>query len=208
MTLAGGLVGVLARWYFIAWRPRLMFSAQALKPLFKYGWKLTVSALLDTGFNNLYGLIIGKYYSRADLSFVNKGRHLPELLMNNVNGTLGQVAFPALAKIQDDRIKVRETMRRMMVVSTFFVFPLMMLLAAFYGVLVGGIIDMFAAFFGGSGWTFTIIGAVGMPIITLLYSFSNRDYSSPSGRKSESRDRDRYGCPKTFKETCGISYRL
>lgn len=129
MTLAGGFVGVLARWYFIAWRPRLMFSFQALKPLFKYGWKLTVSALLDTGFNNMYGLIIGKYYSRADLSFVNKGRHLPELLMSNVNGTLGQVAFPALAKIQDDRIKVRETMRRMMVVSTFFVFPLMMLLA-------------------------------------------------------------------------------
>ena len=129
MTLVGGFVGVIARWWFIAWRPRLMFSVQALKPLFKYGWKLTVSALLDTGFNNLYGLIIGKCYSRADLSFVNKGRHLPELMMANVNGTLGQVAFPALAKIQDDRIKVRETMRRMMVVSTFFVFPLMMLLA-------------------------------------------------------------------------------
>lgn len=129
MTLAGGAVGVLARWWFIAWRPRLMFSGQALKPLFRYGWKLTVSALLDTGFNNLYGLIIGKYYSRADLSFVNKGRHLPELLMSNVNGSLGQVAFPALAKIQDDRLKVRETMRKMMVVSTFFVFPLMLLVA-------------------------------------------------------------------------------
>lgn len=129
MTLAGGFVGVLTRWWFIAWRPRLMFSFQALKPLFKYGWKLTLSSLLGSGFNNLYGLIIGKYYSRADLSFVNKGRHLPELLMNNINGAFGQVAFPTLSKIQDDRVKVREVMRRMMVISTFFVFPLMMLFA-------------------------------------------------------------------------------
>ena len=129
MGIAGGVVGVIARWVFIAWRPRLVFDFSALKPLFKYGWKVTASALLDTGFNNLYGLIIGKFYSRTDLSFVNKGRHLPELLMNNINGSLGQVAFPVIAKVQDNRIMVRETMRRMMMVSTFFVFPLMTLLA-------------------------------------------------------------------------------
>ena len=90
---------------------------------------MTISGILDTGFNNLYGLIIGKYYTRADLSFVNKGRHLPELLMSNVNGTLGVVVFPALAKMQDDKLRLRESMRRMMVVSTFFVFPLMMICA-------------------------------------------------------------------------------
>ena len=129
MGIAGGAAGVVSRWFFIAWHPRLMFSWSALCPLFQYGWKMTVSGLLDTGFNNLYGLIIGKWYTRDDLSFMNRGRHLPELLMSNVNGTLGRVAFPALAKVQDDRIKVREAMRRMMVVSTFFVFPLMMLMA-------------------------------------------------------------------------------
>lgn len=127
--LVTSIVGTISRWFIIAWRPKLMFSFAALKPLFKYGWKITCSALLDTGFNNLYGLIIGKYYSRADLSFVNKGRALPQLLMDNVNGTLGCVAFPALAKLQDDRLKLRESMRRMMAVSTFFVFPLMTLCA-------------------------------------------------------------------------------
>lgn len=127
--LITSIVGTISRWFIIAWRPKLMFSFAALKPLWKYGWKMTVSALLDTGFNNLYGLIIGKFYSRADLSFVNKGRNMPELLMNNVNGTLGRVSFPALAKMQDDRHKLRESMRRMMVVSTFFVFPLMMICA-------------------------------------------------------------------------------
>lgn len=123
--ITGGVAGVVTRWFFIAWRPKLMFSFAALGPLFRYGWKMMVSALLDTGVNNLYGLIIGKFYSRTDLAFVNKGRHAPELLMNNVNGTLATVAFPALAQMQDDRIRVREAMRRMMICSSFVVLPLM-----------------------------------------------------------------------------------
>lgn len=124
-TIAGGVVGVLTRWYFIAWRPRLMFSWNALKGLFRYGWKLTVSALLDSGYSNLYSLIIGRFYSRADLAFVNKGHSIPQLAMSTINSTLGRVAFPALAQVQDQREKVRDTMRRMIASSTFLVFPLM-----------------------------------------------------------------------------------
>lgn len=124
-SISGGFVGVLTRWYFIAWRPRLMFSWRALKGLFCFGWKLTISALLDVGYGNLYGLIIGRFYSRADLAFVNKGRAVPQLAMDAINGTLGRVAFPALAQVQDKRDVVRETMRRMIATSTFFVFPLM-----------------------------------------------------------------------------------
>jgi O-antigen/teichoic acid export membrane protein len=102
-----------------------MFSWRALKGLFCFGWKLTISALLDVGYGNLYGLIIGRFYSRADLAFVNKGRAVPQLAMDAINGTLGRVAFPALAQVQDKRDVVRETMRRMIATSTFFVFPLM-----------------------------------------------------------------------------------
>ena len=124
-SISGAIVGVVTRWYFIAWRPKLMFSWQAIKKLFTYGWKLLVSALLDTGYNNLSGLLIGTFYSRADLAFVTKGRMIPQLAMDSINGTLGRVAFPALAQMQDQREKVRDTMRRMIATSTFFVFPLM-----------------------------------------------------------------------------------
>lgn len=124
-TMANAIVGVITRWYFIAWRPKLIFSWRAIKGLFAFGWKLTVSALLDVGYMNLSGLLIGKFYSRADIAFVTKGRMIPQMAMDSINGTLGRVAFPALAQLQDQRDKVRETMRRMMTSSTFFVFPLM-----------------------------------------------------------------------------------
>lgn len=124
-TIAGTIVGVVTRWYFIAWRPKLMFSWQAIKGLFAYGWKLTVSAFLDCGYSNLSSLLIGTFYSKADLAFVSKGHMLPRLVMDSINGTLGRVAFPALAQVQDQREKVRDSMRRMIATSTFFVFPLM-----------------------------------------------------------------------------------
>lgn len=124
-SISGAMVGVLTRWYFIAWRPKLMFSWQAIKGLFSYGWKLIISSLLDRGYNNLSGLLIGTFYSRADLAFVDKGRSIPSMAMDSINGTLGCVAFPALAQVQDQREKVRDTMRRMIATSTFFVFPLM-----------------------------------------------------------------------------------
>lgn len=124
-ALSGGVTGVVTRWFFIAWRPRLIFSWHSVRSLFRFGWKMTASALLDTGYNNLYGLLIGKLYSKADLAFVNKGRSVPQLAMDSINATLGRVAFPALAQVQDQRDIVRNTMRKMIRGSTFLVFPMM-----------------------------------------------------------------------------------
>ena len=124
-SLITGLVGVIARWFIIAWRPKLMFSFMRLKPLFSYGWKMAASGLLDQIFVNLNSLVIGKFYSKADVAFVNKGRSLPSLAMNEVDATLGRVSFPALVQLQNDKIRLRDAMRRMMRCSTFLVFPLM-----------------------------------------------------------------------------------
>ena len=124
-SLVAGLVGVIARWFIIAWRPKLMFSVLRLKPLFNYGWKMSVSSLLDQLFNNLSGLLIGKFYTKADIAYVRTGSHLPQSAMGLVDSTLGQVSFPALVLMQDDKLKLREAMRKLIQSSTFLVFPLM-----------------------------------------------------------------------------------
>ncbi len=124
-SLVTGFVGMVARCFIIAWRPKLMFSFSRLKPLFAYGWKLAVSALLDAAFRNINNLIIGKLYSKADVAFVNKGHSLPSLAMNEIDASLGRVSFPALVLLQNDKVKLREAMRQMMRCSTFLVFPLM-----------------------------------------------------------------------------------
>ncbi len=107
-----------------------MFSFRALKPLFRYGWKVSFSDLIDCGFKNLYGLVIGRYYSAADLAFVNKGNQLPRMVMDNVNGTLARVSFPALASLQSNQDRLLHAARRLMIVSNYMVIPLMLILAS------------------------------------------------------------------------------
>ena len=124
-SLFTSIASVTAYWFIIAWRPKLMFSFASLKSLFSYGWKMSVAGLVHTTYANLSGFLIGKFYSPADLAFVNKGRSVPNLLMSSVDGTINSVSFPALAQLQDQKAKVRDGMRRMIQCSTYIIFPLL-----------------------------------------------------------------------------------
>ena len=124
-TLAAGAASTVAYWHFIAWRPKLMFSWSSVRTLFSFGWKMSLSGLLDSLFSNLRGLCIGKFYTKADLAFVDKGQALPAVGMDVITGTIMKVSFPALAQLQDDKAKFRDAVRRMIQCSTFFVFPAM-----------------------------------------------------------------------------------
>ena len=121
----GALVGMIARIVVIGWRPSPVFSLASARSLFSFGWKMAAAHALSTLFTNIVSLSIGKIYSRADLAFMQKGGHFPKLLMDLVYISLGHAAFPAMAQIQDDVPRLRRAMRRMIQVSTFIVFPMM-----------------------------------------------------------------------------------
>ena len=124
-ALAGGFAGMVSTVIWIRWVPKLMFSFAAVREMFSYGWKLLASSLVDNFFGNLYGLVIGKFYTVTDLALYNRGRQFPNLAMDTINSSLSVVAFPALAKVQGDPARLRDGMRKMIQVSTFFVMPML-----------------------------------------------------------------------------------
>lgn len=75
--LSNVAVNTAILWITVKWRPKKMFSRERLKGLLSFGWKLLVSALLDTGYSNLRNLIIGKVYSTADLAYYDQGDKFP-----------------------------------------------------------------------------------------------------------------------------------
>ena len=106
-----------------------MFSWQRLKELLTFGWKLLVSALLDTGYNNLRNLIIGKMYSSTDLAFYNQGDKFPKIIITNINTSIDSVLLPTMSNSQDDRERIKQMTRRAIKTSTYVMAPLMMGLA-------------------------------------------------------------------------------
>lgn len=122
-------IDTLILWFTVRWRPDPVFSLARLRGLFSFGWKLLASGLLDTVYNNVRQLLIGKLYSSADLAQYNRGMQFPNLIVLNINTSIDSVLLPAMSKVQDSREHVKAMTRKAIKVSTYTMAPLMMGLA-------------------------------------------------------------------------------
>ena len=109
----------------VKWHPKRIFSFVRLKGLLSYGWKLLLSALLDTLYNEARSLIIGRKYTSEDLAFYNRGELFPQVIAANVNTSIDSVLLPTMSREQDERDKVRAMTRRAIMTSTYIMAPLM-----------------------------------------------------------------------------------
>lgn len=127
--LSNATIDTLILWLTVKWRPKWVFSFGRLKNLFSYGWKLLASALLDTIYNNVRQLIIGKFYSASDLAFYNKGKQFPNLIVTNINTSIDSVLLPVMSQEQDNRTRVKAMTRKAIRTSSYVMWPLMFGLA-------------------------------------------------------------------------------
>lgn len=120
----------------VSWKPGLYFAIDRVKVMFAFGWKLLCASLLDTIFNNLYGLLIGKIYNEELLGSYNRGEQFPKLIATNLGAAIQAVLFPAFSAKQDDIGVIRQMMRRAIQLSSFAVLPMLMGLFAVADTLV------------------------------------------------------------------------
>lgn len=122
-------VDTLILWFTVRWRPHRLFSFERLKALYRFGWKLLASVLIDTIYNNIRQLVIGKIYSATDLSFYNRGKQFPHLIVSNINTSIDSVIFPAMSSAQDDVERVKSMTKRSITTSIYILAPMMIGLA-------------------------------------------------------------------------------
>ena len=122
-------IDTLILWLTVKWRPKRMFSWERLKGLLSFGWKMLASSLLDTVYNNIRSLIIGKMYSSSDLAYYDQGKKFPNVIVTNINTSIDSVLLPTMASTQDDAGRVKSMTRRAIKTSTYIMAPLMMGLA-------------------------------------------------------------------------------
>ena len=123
--LSNVTVNTIILWFTVGWRPKRLFSLQRLKGLLAYGWKLLGAQLLDTVYLKIYPLIIGVKYTDEELAFFDRGNHLPNLVVENINYSIDSVLLPVLSDQQDRRDALREMTRRAIRTSCYVMMPLM-----------------------------------------------------------------------------------
>lgn len=111
--------------FTVRWRLRFACNWERVKVLFQFGWKLMASGLLDTLYQDLRSLVIGKKYDSGTLGFYNRGKQFPQFIISAINGAVQSVMLPVMSKKQDDMMGVRQITRVSIMTSSYLIFPLM-----------------------------------------------------------------------------------
>lgn len=129
-SLAALVLSSSLLWIATKWKPSFVFSMASFRELFGFGSKLLISGLIDTAYNNIYYLVIGKYFSSRELGFFTRADQFKNILSQNITVVIQRVSFPTLSLIKDDSERLREGYQKLLRSTMFITFSLMFFLAA------------------------------------------------------------------------------
>lgn len=129
-NLVNQTIDTIILWILVPLDIRFQFSWKRWKTLFSFGWKLLISAFLDTLWNQLRSLIIGKKYTKEELAYYNKGNEYPQYAINAITSSIDSVLLPVMSQAQEDPQKVKELTRQSIQITSFVLWPMMLGLAA------------------------------------------------------------------------------
>jgi len=128
-SLASNFFRTILLWFFNTWRPSLVFSLDSLRRMFTFGSRLLASGLLDTVFQNIYIVVIGKLFSPADLGFYSRAKRFQQLPVDNISSIISRVTFPVFSSVQDDKPRLKRGVRKALAMLVMINFPMMIGLA-------------------------------------------------------------------------------
>ncbi len=130
MQLVTQLVFTIVLWLFSEWKPTFSFSSMKLKKHFNFGYKLMLSGLLNSVFDNLYYVIIGKFYSVKQLGQFERASTFYLYPVTILTTMIGKVTYPLMSRIQEDNEKITSVYKQILQFTFFVSVPLMLLLSA------------------------------------------------------------------------------
>jgi teichuronic acid exporter len=117
-------------WLRSTWRPILNINIKKLKRHWEFGYKLLVSELIATFFNNLYSIIIGKYFLPTQVGFFQRADTLKQLPVGIIGSILNKVTLPLFSTMQNDDKQLKEYYSRLMKIVVYIVSPTLFFMAA------------------------------------------------------------------------------
>ena len=128
--LSRQLLNTVFLWGYCKWKPVFEFSAKSFKEMFGFGSKLLVSGLLDTIYKDIYYIIIGRFYSSAQLGQYTRAQQFNIIFSSNLTSVVQRVSYPVLSSMQDESERLKQAYRKVIKVTMLVTFACMLGLAA------------------------------------------------------------------------------
>ena len=117
--LSKQILYTICLWVLNKWWPSFTFSLKSFHYMWGFGWKLLVSGLLNNIWNQLYQVVVGKFYSPATLGQYTRGQEYASIFSSNLTSIIQRVSYPVLSEIQDDKHRMVEGYRRVIKMTMF-----------------------------------------------------------------------------------------
>lgn len=130
MTVIASFFTLFQTSFAVKWLPKAKWSKVSFNYLWNFGNKLLLSGVIDIIYNNITPIVVGKFYSTQELGVYNRAHQYASLPAQQGTSVIQKVTYPVLSKMQDNDINLTRGYRKMLKVSAFVIFPIMMLLAA------------------------------------------------------------------------------
>lgn len=127
-AIVNRIIGTLLLWKASTWRPSLEFSWVSVKELFGFGGFMMLSSIISTIYNELQSLLVGKFYSAADLGYVNQAKKLESIPSGALSSVVTQVSFPVFSKLQDNVEALKYGLKKNIKAIQYINLPMMLLL--------------------------------------------------------------------------------
>lgn len=112
-------------YYFVnPWVPKMFVRSSSFHKLFGFGSKLLAAGILNKVYQNIYKMIIGKFFAAATLGFYTQAKLYVNQVTQSAVGTLQTVTYPILSKAQKDPVRLKQAYRKIIMASSFVIFPL------------------------------------------------------------------------------------
>lgn len=117
--LSKQLFYTLCLWVLNRWWPNFCFYKDSFKYMWSFGWKLLVSGILNNVWNQLYQVVIGRYYTSSTLGHYTRAHEYANIFSSNLTSIVQRVSYPALAEIQDDKERMLQGYRKVIKITMF-----------------------------------------------------------------------------------------
>lgn len=155
MNLAKVLVNSILLIVYSKWYPKWLFSIESFKTLFSFGSKLLIAGVIATTVQNLYSILIGRYFNATQVGYFQQGYNYTNMLSGTLTSVVQGVTFPIMTSIQEDKNRLIQMYTKVMGIVVFITFPVFVGFAA--------VSEEFVLIFLGENWA---------PIIPILIILS------------------------------------
>ena len=121
-------IPALVFWFYLKWRPSLVFSWKSFKELFSFGFYMFLTHMLNSFGQQIQGLLIGKMYNPTTMGYYSKAHSVEKLASSSVSSVMIQVTYPLYAEAQDNKQMMINMLKRITMTLSYLTLPIMFIL--------------------------------------------------------------------------------